>query len=57
MSLTLDLPEGRYRAEWVDTRTGGVAKAEDLDHEGGSRTLLSPPVEADLALAVRAVER
>ncbi len=28
--LRLDLPAGRYRAEWVDTRSGGVVAAEDL---------------------------
>jgi hypothetical protein len=51
--LSLDLPPGRYRAEWVDPRTGAVTKAEDLDHAGGRRTLLAPAFDEDLALAVR----
>jgi hypothetical protein len=52
--LTLDLPAGAYRAEWVDTRTGEVAKGEDVDHGGGPRAFLSPPFHEDVALAVRA---
>ena len=54
--LTLELPEGRYRAEWIDTRTGEVAKGEDIEHSGGRRTLESPVFEEDVALAVRVVE-
>jgi hypothetical protein len=53
-TFTLDLPEGLYRAEWIDTRTGEVAKSEDLEHSGGPRTVVSPPFEEDVALAVRA---
>ena len=55
--VTVDLPAGRYRAEWLDTRTGQVAKSEGLDHAGGMRTLESPAFEEDVALAVRAVGR
>jgi hypothetical protein len=50
--LALDLPAGRYRAEWVDPRTGAVAKAEDLDHEGGRVTVASPDYSEDIALRV-----
>jgi hypothetical protein len=54
--LTLALSPGRYRAEWVDTRTGRVTKTEDVLQRGGLSTLVSPPFEQDIALAVRAVE-
>ncbi len=54
VEIELDLPAGRYRAEWIDPKTGAVAKAEDLEHAGGRRTLVSPPIGEDLALAVRA---
>ncbi len=56
-TVTLDLPAGRYRAEWVDTRNGRVAKDEDFEHGGGPRRLESPPFAEDVALAVRGAER
>jgi len=51
--LTLELPAGRYRAEWVDTLDGDSAKREDLRHPGGSITLVSPAFLDDVALAIR----
>jgi hypothetical protein len=53
VELALDLPAGRYRAEWIEPRTGAVLRALDVDHGGGSRGLVSPPLAEDLALAVR----
>jgi len=50
--LSLNLPAGRYRAEWVNPRTGAVDKAEDLDHKGGKAVLASPGYEGDVALRV-----
>lgn len=50
--LAVDLPEGRYRAEWIDTRSGEVAGAEDLDHGGGRATLESPKYSEDIALRI-----
>ncbi len=50
--LILDLPAGRYRAEWVNTKTGAVDRREDLNHAGGERTLASPPFADDIALRV-----
>ena len=52
--LALDLPRGSYRAEWVNTKTGAVDKAEDFDHDGGARKLASPVYEEDVALRVTA---
>jgi hypothetical protein len=51
--VVLELPAGTYRAEWVNTKTGAVAKHEDIDHGGGSRTLASPAYEEDIALRLR----
>jgi hypothetical protein len=51
--LTLDLPRGAYKAEWVDTKTGEVAKSADFDHDGGGRALASPEYAEDVALRVR----
>jgi hypothetical protein len=50
--LGLELPAGRYRAEWVDTRTGKVALTEDLDHKGGRAAVASPEYSEDIALRV-----
>jgi hypothetical protein len=48
--LGLDLPKGDWRAEWIDTKTGAVAKRDVFAHEGGRRDLASPPYEQDVAL-------
>ena len=52
--LSLDLPKGKYKAEWVNTKTGAVDTAEDFDHDGGPRTLVSPAYEEDVALRIKA---
>ncbi len=54
IEIALDLPAGRYRVEWVDPRTGTVAKHEALEHSGGRKLLTTPALDEDLALAVRA---
>jgi hypothetical protein len=51
--LALELPAGPYRAEWVDTRTGETAKAEEFDHGGGQKVLASPEYADDIALRVK----
>ncbi len=53
--LTLEMPAGAYRAEWVCTRTGKVDKGEDFRHAGGERTLTAPAYVEDVALRVRRV--
>jgi hypothetical protein len=50
--VTLDLPAGRYRAEWVDTRTGAIAYGDTFDHGGGKRALVGPRYREDIALRV-----
>ena len=50
--LSLELPRGSYKAEWVNTKTGATEKAEDFDHDGGTRALASPAYEDDIALRV-----
>jgi len=48
--LLLDIPAGAYKAEWVNTKTGRVDKAEQFDHGGGQKKLDSPKYEEDIAL-------
>jgi hypothetical protein len=51
--LVLELPAGTYRAEWVNTSTGEVEKAEAFQHPGGNRSLSSPAYAEDIALRVK----
>ncbi|MCY2950469.1 MAG: DUF4038 domain-containing protein [Planctomycetota bacterium] len=51
--LSLDLPAGRYRAEWVNTLLGTVDKAEDVTHGGCVLALESPEYRDDVALRVK----
>jgi hypothetical protein len=48
--LTLELPDGDWRGEWRDTRTGGRAETQGFRHRGGRRELRSPKYEGDVAL-------
>ena len=52
--LVVDLAAGRYRAEWVNPRTGTVDKSQDIDHKGGLAALSSPRYELDVALRMMA---
>ncbi len=52
-TLDLDLPAGKYRAEWINTKTGAADKKEDFEHGGGTKKLSSPPYHEDIALRVR----
>jgi len=51
--LSLDLPVGRYRIEWVNTLLGMIDKAEDVTHGGGVLALSSPDYTDDVALRVK----
>jgi hypothetical protein len=52
--LELELPAGSYAAEWVNTKTGRVDKAETFSHDGGMKALAAPAYREDVALrAVR----
>ncbi len=49
-SLLADLPEGSYRAEWIDPKNGQALKSGSFDHPGGIGTLRSPDYRTDVAL-------
>lgn len=51
-TISIDLPRGGYRAQWVDTRDGSVAAAESFHHNGGPRQLRSPKFNDDVALRI-----
>jgi len=50
--ISLDIPEGTYRAEWVDVESGRVTKTEVVNHAGGYMDLVSPSFGQDIALRV-----
>ena len=52
--LDLDLPAGRFRAQWLNPRTGAIDKSQDIDHHGGRATLSSPRYDEDIALGIKA---
>jgi hypothetical protein len=51
--LSLELPAGAWRAEWIDTRSGAIAKAETLPRARGVRQLDAPAYDGDVALRLR----
>lgn len=51
-TLELALPAGKYRAEWINTKTGAVDKKEGFQHNGGTKQLSSPPYQADIGLRI-----
>jgi len=51
-SLVLDLPAGRWRAEWLNTATGAAENPVEFDHAGGHRKLDSPKFAEDIALRI-----
>jgi hypothetical protein len=54
--MGLDLPRGRYRAEWVNAQTGDVDRADVFQHAGGMRRLGVPTYDQDIALRVHRIE-
>lgn len=52
VTLTLDLPAGKYTALWIDPKTGGERGKEKFAHAGGERVLKSPAHTEDIALHI-----
>ena len=50
VELILNLAEGKYLCEWVNTKTGEVTPSEKFTHAGGDKPLKSQPFTSDIAL-------
>ncbi len=50
--LTLNLPKGEYKCEWINTITGNTEKSEMMKHNGGDITLIKPEYSVDIALKI-----
>ncbi len=48
--LTIDLPPGSYRAEWIDTKSGSAVHSATLQHAAGTAKLVSQSFVEDIAL-------
>jgi hypothetical protein len=53
VSPIIEMPAGRYKAEWINTKTGKVDRTIQFKHAGGNTTLASPTYSSDIALRVR----
>jgi len=51
-ALELELPPGRWLAEWIDTKNGRITTLPPLEG-GATRTLAAPAYETDIALRLR----
>ena len=51
--VRLNLPAGRYQAEWVNTKTGEVDNSEVFRHRVGEKRVASPQFVVDIALRIR----
>ncbi len=51
--ISLNLPAGRWKVEWWNTRSGAINPAESLDHAGGQAWIASPEFTEDIAVVLR----
>ncbi len=52
-SLQLDLPAGKYQAEWVDPASGSIVASRSIAHSGGKYGLSAPRYTIDIALRIK----
>ena len=50
--LSLELPAGNYRIEWMNTLTGKIESKEVFKHEGGEKKLSSLPYSEEIAIRI-----
>jgi hypothetical protein len=48
-----ELPEGAYRVEWWDTRTGGILRSDQIESRERGLRLTAPTFTRDLAVKVK----
>jgi len=53
-ALEVELPAGRYRAEWISPLNGAVRKREEFTHSGGTISLAAPEPAGEVALRIKA---
>ncbi len=51
--LSIELPSGSFKAEWLDTRAGTVLEPNRFRHSGGVRQFAAPAFQDDVALRLK----
>jgi hypothetical protein len=51
--LSLELPTGRYRAQWLNPRDGKIEKSHPIEARGSRVEVASPDFDEDIALSLR----
>ena len=54
--LQLNIRRADYQVDWIDTRSGEVAKNEIIEHRDRILTLIAPEFDGDIALKIRGVD-
>jgi len=57
LELAVNVPDGSYRAEWVNTKTGKVDKKEEFKPLGRDHILASPKYSEDIALRIKVIKK
>ncbi len=55
-AFSLELPVGKYRAEWFDVVSGAPAGSRDLDHSGGAARFEVPKQPSEVAARIVRLE-
>lgn len=50
VKFTMQLPTGKYRAEWIDTKTGATLQAEEIQSVDNQSIFTGPEFQLDIAL-------
>ena len=50
--LTINIPNGKYNIEWIDTKSGSILQRSSFDHSGGEKILNAPEFDLDIALKI-----
>src|SRR5262249_9343306 len=54
--VLLDLPKGRWRADWLHPATGEWEPTQNIEHRGGGLSLHGPSFTYDIAVRVQPAE-
>ena len=50
--LVVELPRGRYRAEWLNVLDGSISRRAEFEHSGGDKSFAAPEYQQDIALRI-----
>lgn len=53
LELTLQIPDGKYTVEWVNTLTGNIVRSESISATNRSTTIVYPDFQEDIVLKIK----